>query len=68
MLYLRRQKQYRVYWGTIMKRYISAAFAAVLAVTASGCDNRNEPVTEVSTDDTSAGMVSNYTSQAFQAV
>lgn len=51
-----------------MKRYISAAFAAVLAVTASGCDNRNEPVTEVSTDDTSAGMVSNYTSQAFQAV
>lgn len=51
-----------------MKRYISAAFAAAALLAVSGCEGRqSEPVTEVSTDDTSAGMTSNYTSQSLQA-
>lgn len=51
-----------------MKRFISAAFAAAALLTVTGCEGRHsEPVTEVSTSDTSAGMTSNYTSQSFQA-
>ena len=51
-----------------MKRYFSAAFAAAALFALSGCtDTPDSSVTEVSTDDTSAGMTSNYTSQSLQS-
>ena len=57
-----------VYRGTIMKRFISAAFAAAALIAVTGCEsNHKGSVTEVSTGDSTAGMTSNYTSQSLQA-
>ena len=50
-----------------MKRYFSAAFAAAALIIITGCDGREEPPTQVSTSDPSAGITSNYTSQSLQA-
>lgn len=51
-----------------MKRYISAAAAAAALFAVTGCNSGHSgQVTEVSTDDTSAGITSNYTSQSLQA-
>ena len=50
-----------------MKRYFSAAFAAAALIVITGCDGREEPPTQVSTSDPSAGITSNYTSQSLQA-